>query len=183
MPSPRNASAFSSFTTICSGVCFENFLMAIHSARPQAARTTQNNPLTTNGTKNPAPSRSLLKLSSKPRPLLGQVAVSMHGRSSNELVLRWLLIARTRCRNMRLGAKYAASGRQANIRSAGPVIDATARSVENSAARHIRFRPIAMSTVEPWETSTGRYHRPENCSCERNMLPCDTRLRICDNMY
>ena len=27
MPSPRNASAFSSFTTICSGVCFENFLM------------------------------------------------------------------------------------------------------------------------------------------------------------
>ena len=39
-PSPRSASAFSSFTTICSGVCFENLLMAIHSARPQAARTT-----------------------------------------------------------------------------------------------------------------------------------------------
>ena len=56
MPSPRNASAFSSFTTICSGVCFENFLMVIHSARPQAARTTQNNPLKTNGPKNPDPS-------------------------------------------------------------------------------------------------------------------------------
>ena len=56
MPSPRSASAFSSFTTICSGVCFENFLMVIHSARPQAARTTQNNPLKTNGPKNPDPS-------------------------------------------------------------------------------------------------------------------------------
>ena len=56
MPSPRNASAFSSFTTICSGVCFENFLMVIHSARPQATRTTQNNPLKTNGPKNPDPS-------------------------------------------------------------------------------------------------------------------------------
>ena len=56
MPSPRNASAFSSFTTICSGVCFENFLMVIHSARPQAAGTTQNNPLKTNGPKNPDPS-------------------------------------------------------------------------------------------------------------------------------
>ena len=56
MPSPHNASAFSSFTTICSGVCFENFLMVIHSARPQAADTTQNNPLTTNGPKNPDPS-------------------------------------------------------------------------------------------------------------------------------
>ncbi|MDK6788266.1 hypothetical protein QP330_10490, partial [Actinotignum timonense] len=52
----RNASAFSSFTTICSGVCFENFLMVIHSARPQAAETTQNNPLKTNGPKNPDPS-------------------------------------------------------------------------------------------------------------------------------
>ena len=51
MPSPHNASAFSSFTTICSGVCFENFLMVIHSARPQAARTSQNNPLKTNGPK------------------------------------------------------------------------------------------------------------------------------------
>ncbi len=58
MPSPRNASAFSSFTTICSGVCFENFLMVIHSARPQTAGTTQNNPLTTNGPKNPDPSRA-----------------------------------------------------------------------------------------------------------------------------
>ena len=58
MPSPRNASALSSFTTICSGVCFENFLMVIHSARPQATRTTQNNPLKTNGPKNPDPSRS-----------------------------------------------------------------------------------------------------------------------------
>ena len=57
MPSPRSASAFSSFTTICSGVCFENFLMVIHSARPQAAGTTQNNPLTTNGPKNPDPSK------------------------------------------------------------------------------------------------------------------------------
>ena len=56
VPSPRNASAFSSFTTICSGVCFENFLIVIHSARPQAARTTQNNPLTTNGPKKPDPS-------------------------------------------------------------------------------------------------------------------------------
>ena len=56
MPSPRSASAFSSFTTICSGVCFENFLMVIHSARPQAAGTTQNNPLKTNGLKNPDPS-------------------------------------------------------------------------------------------------------------------------------
>ena len=49
----RSASAFSSFTTICSGVCFENFLMVIHSARPQAAGTTQNNPLKTNDPKNP----------------------------------------------------------------------------------------------------------------------------------
>jgi len=56
MPSPRYASAFSSFTTICSGVCFENFLMVIRSARPQAAGTTQNNPLKTNGPKNPDPS-------------------------------------------------------------------------------------------------------------------------------
>jgi len=31
--------------------------MVIHSARPQAARTTQNNPLKTNGPKNPDPSR------------------------------------------------------------------------------------------------------------------------------
>ncbi len=30
--------------------------MVIHSARPQAARTTQNNPLKTNGPKNPDPS-------------------------------------------------------------------------------------------------------------------------------
>ena len=58
MPSPRSASAFSSFTTICSGVCFENFLMVIHSARPHTARTTQNNPLKTNGPKNPDPSIS-----------------------------------------------------------------------------------------------------------------------------
>ena len=56
--SPRSASAFSSFTTICSGVCFENFLMVIHSSRPQTARTTQNNPLKTNGPKNPDPSRA-----------------------------------------------------------------------------------------------------------------------------
>ena len=33
--------------------------MVIHSARPQAARTTQNNPLTTNGPKNPDPSNSV----------------------------------------------------------------------------------------------------------------------------
>ncbi|MBS6968528.1 MAG: hypothetical protein KH140_06235, partial [Actinomyces sp.] len=32
------------------------FLMVIHSARPQAAGTTQNNPLKTNGPKNPDPS-------------------------------------------------------------------------------------------------------------------------------
>ena len=63
MPSPHNASAFSSFTTICSGVCFENVLMVIHSARPQAAGTTQNNPLTTNGPKNPDPSRCNTHLS------------------------------------------------------------------------------------------------------------------------
>ena len=63
MPSPRNASTFSSFTTICSGVCFENVLMVIHSARPQAAGTTQNNPLTTNGPKNPDPSRCNTHLS------------------------------------------------------------------------------------------------------------------------
>ena len=31
--------------------------MVIHSARPQAARTTQNNPLKTNGPKNPDPSK------------------------------------------------------------------------------------------------------------------------------
>ena len=59
MPSPRNASAFSSFTTISSGVRFENYLMVIHSAQPQAADTTQNNPLTTNGPKNPDPSSML----------------------------------------------------------------------------------------------------------------------------
>ena len=63
MPSPRNVSTFSSFTTICSGVCFENVLMVIHSARPQAAGTTQNNPLTTNGPKNPDPSRCNTHLS------------------------------------------------------------------------------------------------------------------------
>ena len=63
MPSPRSASAFSSFTTICSGVCFEIFLMVIHSARPHTARTTQNNPLTTNGPKNPDPSRCNIHLS------------------------------------------------------------------------------------------------------------------------
>ena len=63
MPSPRNASTFSSFTTICSGVCFEIFLMVIHSARPHTARTTQNNPLTTNGPKNPDPSRCNIHLS------------------------------------------------------------------------------------------------------------------------
>ena len=40
MPSPRSASALSSFTTICSGVFFENFLMVICSAGPKAARTT-----------------------------------------------------------------------------------------------------------------------------------------------
>ena len=60
MPSPRNASASSSFTTICPGVCFENFLMVIHSARPQVAGTTQNNPLKTDGPKNPDPSKGLL---------------------------------------------------------------------------------------------------------------------------
>ncbi|MBS7071658.1 MAG: hypothetical protein KH092_05080, partial [Actinomyces sp.] len=32
------------------------FLMVIHSARPHTARTTQNNPLKTNGPKNPDPS-------------------------------------------------------------------------------------------------------------------------------
>ena len=62
MPSPRSASAFSSFTTICSGVCFENFLMVIHSARPQAAGTTQNNPLKTNGPKNPDPSKTTCQI-------------------------------------------------------------------------------------------------------------------------
>ena len=55
MLSPRNASALSNFTTICSGVCIENSLMVIHSAPPQAARTTQNNPLKTNGPKTPSP--------------------------------------------------------------------------------------------------------------------------------
>ena len=34
--------------------------MVIHSARPQAARTTQNNPLKTNGPKNPGPSSLLV---------------------------------------------------------------------------------------------------------------------------
>ena len=68
MPSPRNASALSSFTTICSGVCFENFLMVIHSARPQTAGTTQNNPLTTNGPKNPDPSTAITHAIASPTP-------------------------------------------------------------------------------------------------------------------
>ena len=38
----------------------ENFLMVIHSAQPQAARTTQNNPLKTNGPKNPDPSNLII---------------------------------------------------------------------------------------------------------------------------
>ena len=63
MPSPRSASAFSSFTTIYSGVCFENFLTIIHSARPHTARTTQNNPLKTNGPKNPDPSMATKQIS------------------------------------------------------------------------------------------------------------------------
>ncbi len=77
MPSPRNASTFSSFTTICSGVCFENVLMVIHYARPHTARTTQNNPLATNGPKNPDPSRcnthlsGVTPLSDKPNHLQG----------------------------------------------------------------------------------------------------------------
>ena len=66
MPSPRSASAFSSFTTICSGVCFENFLMVIHSARPHTARTTQNKPLKTNGPKNPDPSTNLENSETQP---------------------------------------------------------------------------------------------------------------------
>ena len=37
-------------------MCLGNFLRIIHSARPQAAGTTQNNPLKTNGPKNPDPS-------------------------------------------------------------------------------------------------------------------------------
>ena len=65
---PGLAWAFSSFTTICSGVCFENFLMVIHSARPQAARTTQNNPLKTNGPKNPDPSTGLAAAPRAPTP-------------------------------------------------------------------------------------------------------------------
>ena len=52
--------ASASATTICSSVCLGNFLMVIHSARPQAARTTQNNPLKTNGPKNPDPSSLLV---------------------------------------------------------------------------------------------------------------------------
>lgn len=51
---------FSSFATICSGVCFENFLMVIHSSRARAARTTRNNPLKTNGPKDPDPSGLLV---------------------------------------------------------------------------------------------------------------------------
>ena len=69
MPSPRNASAFSSFTTICSGVCFENFLMVIHSARPQAAGTTQNNPLKTNGPKDSDPSTIMKSPTTHNQPL------------------------------------------------------------------------------------------------------------------
>jgi len=51
-------------------VCFENFLMVIHSARPQAAGTTQNNPLKTNGPKNPDPSspRIIKDLDLYPQP-------------------------------------------------------------------------------------------------------------------
>ena len=49
--------ASASVTTICSSVCLGNFLRIIHSARTQAAGTTQNNPLKTNGPKNPDPSR------------------------------------------------------------------------------------------------------------------------------
>ena len=51
--------ASASATTIYSSVCLGNFLMVIHSARPQAARTTQNNPLKANGSKNPDPSKRL----------------------------------------------------------------------------------------------------------------------------
>ena len=40
-------------------MCLGNFLMVIRSARPQAAGTTQNNPLKTNGPKNPDPSKGL----------------------------------------------------------------------------------------------------------------------------
>ena len=40
-------------------MCLGNFLMVIRSARPQAAGTTQNNPLKTNGPKNPDPSKRL----------------------------------------------------------------------------------------------------------------------------
>ena len=54
----RNA-ASASATTFCSSVCLGNFLMVIHSARPQAAGTTQNNPLKTNGPKNPDLSKRL----------------------------------------------------------------------------------------------------------------------------
>ena len=64
MPSPRNVSAFSSFTTIGSGVCLDNFLMAIHFARPHTGGTTQNNPLTTNGPKTQTPPGPVLGVSS-----------------------------------------------------------------------------------------------------------------------
>ena len=40
-------------------MCLGNFLRIIHSARPQAAGTTQSNPLKTNGSKNPDPSKRL----------------------------------------------------------------------------------------------------------------------------
>ena len=73
MPSPRNASTFSIFTTICSGMCFENFLMVIHSVRPQAPGTTQNNPLKTNGPKYSGPSTTTSALSRGPHfPLSAQ---------------------------------------------------------------------------------------------------------------
>ena len=57
--------ASASATTICSSVCLGNSLMVIHSARPQAAGTTQNNPLKTNGPKNPDPSIRVLLSASR----------------------------------------------------------------------------------------------------------------------
>ncbi len=51
--------ASASATIICSSVCLGNFLMVIHSARPQAAGTTQNNPLKTISPKDQIPPSQL----------------------------------------------------------------------------------------------------------------------------
>ena len=47
--------------------------MVIHSARPQAAGTTQNNPLTTTGPKNPDPSNLIQHLPACPIPEIARL--------------------------------------------------------------------------------------------------------------